>query len=61
MIQNLYNSFSSELLQECTLEFSNTKSYAVIYESGLPRVVNMNSNKLTVKLSSGRAAYVFVY
>ena len=61
MIQNVYNNFDNELLQTVTLTFNSTYQYAVIYESGLPRVVNMNSKKLELKLSSGRAAFVMVF
>lgn len=61
MVQNVYNNFDNELLQTVTLTFNATYQYAVIYESGLPRVVNMNSKTLELKLSAGRAAFVMVF
>ena len=61
MVQNVYNSFSAELLQTITMTFNQNYEYAVIYESGLPRVVSMGAKTLQIKLSAGRAAYVMVY
>ena len=61
MVQNVYNNFSNKLLQTITLTFNQSYQYAVIYESGLPRVVTMNSTTLQLKLSSGRAAFVMVF
>ena len=61
MVQNAYNSFSNELLQTITVTFNKSYSYAVVYESGLPRVVNMNSSSLQLKLSAGRAAFIMVF
>ena len=61
MIQNVYNNFDSELLQTVTVTFDKSYTYAVIDEAGLPRVVNLNSKKLEIKLSVGKAAFVMVY
>ena len=61
MIQNVYNNFENELLQNITVTLNGTYNYAVIYESGLPRVVTLNSKTLNLQLSSGRAAFVLVY
>ena len=61
MVQNVYNNFANKLLQTVTLTFNTTYEYAVVYESGLPRVITMNSNQLQLKLSSGRAAFVMVF
>ena len=61
MIQNVYNEFDKELLQTVTITFDKSYTYAVIYEAGLPRVVNLGSKKLELKLSVGKAAFVMEY
>lgn len=61
MVQNVYNSFDANLLQTVTLTFKENYEYAVIYEAGLPRIVNMNATTLQVNLSAGHATYVMVY
>ena len=61
MVQNVYNNFDNKRLQTITLTFTSSHEYAVVYESGLPRVVIMNSSSLQLKLSEGRAAFVMVF
>ena len=61
MVQNVYNNFNNNLLQTITMTFNTTYQYAVVYESGLPRVVTLNNNSFEFKLSSGRAAFVMVF
>lgn len=61
MIQNVYNNFDSKLLQTVTVNFNTTYTYAVIFESGLPRVINLNAKKIQIKLSVGRAVFMLLY
>ncbi|MCQ2742482.1 MAG: hypothetical protein MJ239_04205 [Bacilli bacterium] len=72
MIQNLHNEFGASIIQNHTITFdSNSYSYAVIFEAGLPRVVNLKSNDatfswnkrkiLSLTLSSGHAAFVMIF
>lgn len=46
--------------QQITVNTSG-KTYAVIYENGTRRIVNITGNSLTFYLSSGNAAYVILY
>lgn len=59
MIQNCcdpkYNT-----LQTDTITFKSG-TYVAIYENSTKRIVKLNSNKLTLKLSAGHAAFIMVY
>ena len=61
MVQNVYNNMDKNKIQTIRVNFNKTCQYAVIYESGLPRVVTMNSSQIEIKLSTGKAAYILVY
>lgn len=59
MVQNVCDP-KYESYQTVTMTFSSG-SYAVIYENGTSRVVNIVNNKLEINLSSGNACFVMVY
>lgn len=57
-VENVYNSFSSDVLQTVKLTFTKSFAYAIVYENGVRRIVNMNSKTLSLKLSAGHTAFV---
>ena len=57
-VENVYNNFANNIIQTAKLTFTKTYSYAIVYEAGTVRYVNMNSKTLSLKLSAGKAAFV---
>jgi len=69
MLQNSYNHFGTdEMLQSIELVFKEKYTYAIVYECGLPRVVNLRNDDslitkrtLAIKLSAGHAVFAIPY
>lgn len=72
MVQNIHNNFDNQLLQTHTIKFDTKDyNYAVVWENGQARVVKLGTtnetlsykrkNTLTLKLSSGHAAYFILF
>ncbi len=64
MVANVSDPLTDMRVQTVTMTFSSG-TYAVVYENGASRIVNLKTvskkQTLTLKLSSGNAAYVIVY
>lgn len=69
MIQNGHNHPTNNIVQTVTITANAVYSYALVYEAGTPRIMTLGStgisswkkSTLTLKLSSGRAAYVMFF
>ena len=60
MVQNAVDP-QYDVLQTVTLTFTG-KTYAIVYENGFKRVVNLTSNgELVLQLSEGNAAFVMAF
>ena len=60
MVQNAVDP-QYDVVQTVTMTFTG-KTYAVVYENGFKRIVNLNNDgTLTLKLSEGNAAYVMAF
>ena len=59
MVQNAVDP-QYDVVQTVTMTFTG-KTYAVVYENGFKRIVKLNGDTLTLKLSEGNAAYVMAF
>ena len=58
MVQNYGNTGSSQAESSITITFNGTPKRALVYENGIPKVVTLTNNALTLNLELGEGAFV---